>query len=121
MPDNPLVIRSDFNLFLMVRRVVGATTYTATLERIVMESDTPNSLFTGLLSGQNYSMSIFATKITGYGSFSSRVLAVNSSTSKSLNDSFFPSLKQKTLTLLFLSSSGNSFWCYRGQHRTKPV
>ena len=80
---NETVAAGDFNLNISVADVFGATFYTFDFDGTFTGPLTvPTNNFEMLNSGQNYMVSITATKTTSYGNFTSDPLTLTLSTSK---------------------------------------
>ena len=80
-PTNAVVNAGDFSLQVTTDVVFGASFYTFEFNGAAEETSTPSITFDQLRSGQNYMIVATATKITGYGNFTSELTTINAATS----------------------------------------
>ena len=82
-PANQAISAGDFNIDIAVGVVTGADFYTFAIDGILTMVNNPMNNFDQLNSGQEYSISITATKTTtNIGNFTSAPLTFPASTSK---------------------------------------
>ena len=94
-PANQVITAGDFNLDIAVGVVTGADFYTFAIDGISTTVNNPMSNFDQLNSGQEYSISITATKTTtNIGNFTSAPLTFPARTSKCSNICFAECLLQ---------------------------